>query len=116
MKNRVQIQPIMHSYEPIRLQVFFRVSDNLKYIERFSSSLLNQSKIDFMISFNCKFDPLHQLYKAFIYRQETPVSSIICNFCVSAYISKKPFAQNFFKDPYYERLKTKDVSNYLYLY
>ena len=31
IENRVQIRPILNSSQPIRLQIFFRVSDNNDY-------------------------------------------------------------------------------------
>ena len=32
IENRVQIRPILYSSKPIRLQIFFRVSDNKLYV------------------------------------------------------------------------------------
>ena len=44
IENRVQIRPILCSSQPIRLQVFFRVSGNRRYVDTISGKCIETNK------------------------------------------------------------------------
>ena len=64
IKNRVQMRPILYSSQPIKLQIFFRVSYNI-----FQTTRFNHTMIFFQVKKDHSIIESHRLKIAFVFFQ-----------------------------------------------